>query len=116
MVRPDREVQLNLHLQDWERGDQHHHHLCDGLQHPPLIQVGVFVNSVPARVRMTVCDSGKLNFVNSSSGAENELSPYLIFVAGTTGSARVKKYLSSVKFSRLNAENCILNTFWGYLL
>jgi len=37
-------------------------------------EVGVFVNSVPARVRMTVCDSGKLNFVNSSSGADNELS------------------------------------------
>ena len=74
MVRPDREVQLNLHLQDWERGDQHHHHQHDGRQHSPLIQVGVFVNSVPARVRMTVCDSGKLNFVNSSSGADNELS------------------------------------------
>ena len=37
-------------------------------------QVGVFVNSVPARVRMTVCDSGKLNFENSSSGSDNELS------------------------------------------
>jgi len=37
-------------------------------------EVGVFVNSVPARVRMTVCDSGKLNFVNSSSEADNELS------------------------------------------
>jgi len=37
-------------------------------------EVGVFVNSVPARVRMTVCDSGKLNFENSSSGSDNELS------------------------------------------
>ena len=27
-----------------------------------------------------------------------------------------KKILSSVKFSRLNAKNCIFYTFWGYLL
>ena len=39
-----------------------------------LIQVGVFVNSVPARVRMTVCDSGNLNFQNSSAGSDNQLS------------------------------------------
>jgi len=35
-------------------------------------EVGVFVNSVPARVRMTVCDSGKLSFENSSR--DNQLS------------------------------------------
>jgi len=37
-------------------------------------EVGVFVNSVPARVRMTVCDSGNLNFQNSSAGSDNQLS------------------------------------------
>ena len=41
---------------------------------------------------------------------------YFIFVAGITGGARVKKNLSGVKFSRLDAENCIFYTFWGYLL
>jgi len=37
-------------------------------------EVGVFVNSVPARVRMTVCESGNLSFENSSCGSDNQLS------------------------------------------
>ena len=35
---------------------------------------------------------------------------------GHHGQCPCKKNLSSVKFSRLNAENCIFYTFWGYLL
>ena len=36
-------------------------------------QVGVFVNSVPARVKMTVDEIGNLRFKNSSPGEDNLL-------------------------------------------
>jgi len=35
---------------------------------------------------------------------------------GHHGRCPCKKILSGVKFSRLNAKNCMFYTFWGYLL
>ena len=75
MVRPNREVQLNVQVQDWKRGSINIIKIVSVMVVVNvMIQVGVFVNSVPARVRMTVCDSGNLNFQNSFSGSDNQLS------------------------------------------